>query len=61
MSERRARHTEALADDIGGLARHAPEFDPAQYVDEQALQALDDALVKWPLLARLMGLAGDER
>lgn len=43
--------------DIGGLARRVPEIDPGQYFDEQARLAYEEALVKWPVLARLMGLA----
>lgn len=43
--------------DIGGLARHVPEVDPSRYFDEQARLAYEEALVKWPVLARLMGLA----
>ena len=46
--------------DIGGLARHVPEVDPSRYFDEQARLAYEEALVKWPVLARLMGLAGGE-
>lgn len=45
--------------DVSGLARHMPEIDPARYFDEQARQAYEEALVKWPVLARLMGLAGE--
>ncbi|WP_245964814.1 hypothetical protein [Trinickia dinghuensis] len=45
--------------DIGGLARHVPEVDPRQYFDEQARLAYEDALVKWPVLARLMGLVDE--
>jgi hypothetical protein len=45
--------------DIGGLAREVPEVDPRRYFDEQARLAYEEALVKWPVLARLMGLAGD--
>lgn len=45
--------------DIGGLARHVPEVDPSRYFDEQARLAYEEALVKWPVLARLMGLAGE--
>jgi len=45
--------------DIGGLARHVPEVDPNRYFDEQARLAYEEALVKWPVLARLMGLAGE--
>jgi hypothetical protein len=45
--------------DIGGLSRHVPEVDPRQYFDEQARLAYEDALVKWPVLARLMGLIGE--
>ena len=44
--------------DIGGLARHVPEVDPNRYFDEQARLAYEEALVKWPVLARLMGLTG---
>lgn len=47
--------------DIGGLARHVPEVDPSRYFDEQARLAYEEALVKWPVLARLMGLAGERR
>lgn len=46
--------------DIGGLARSVPEVDPRTYFDEQARLAYEEALVKWPVLARLMGLVGDE-
>ena len=42
--------------DIGALARHVPEVDPSQYFDEQARLAYEEARVKWPVLARLMGL-----
>ncbi len=42
--------------DIGALARHVPEIDPSRYFDEQARLAYEQALVKWPVLARLMGL-----
>ncbi len=45
---------------IGGLAREVPEVDPRRYFDEQARLAYEEALVKWPVLARLMGLVGDE-
>jgi hypothetical protein len=45
--------------DIGGLSRHVPEVDPSRYFDEQARLAYEEALVKWPVLARLMGLAGE--
>ena len=45
--------------DIGGLARHVPEVDASQYFDEQARLAYEEALVKWPVLARLMGLVGE--
>jgi hypothetical protein len=47
--------------DISGLARRVPGLDPAKYFDEQAKQAYEDALVKWPVLARLMGLVNDTR
>lgn len=46
--------------DIGGLAREVPEVDPRRYFDEQARLAYEEALVKWPVLARLMGLRGDD-
>lgn len=46
--------------DIGGLAREVPEVDPRRYFDEQARLAYEEALVKWPALARLMGLVGDD-
>ncbi|AOJ05020.1 MULTISPECIES: hypothetical protein [Burkholderia] len=45
------------ANDIAGLARHVPEIDPARYLDEQARLAYRDALDRWPVLAKLMGLA----
>ena len=45
-----------LVSDIGGLARRLPEVDPAKYFDEQAKEAYEEALVKWPVLAKLMGL-----
>lgn len=47
--------------DIGGLAREVPEVDPRRYFDEQARVAYEDALVKWPVLARLMGLVDEGR
>jgi hypothetical protein len=47
----------APVNDIAGLARHVPELDPNRYFDEQERQAYEEALVKWPMLARLMGLA----
>ena len=46
--------------DIGGLARHVPEVDPSHYFDEQARIAYEEALVKWPVLARLMGLVRED-
>ncbi|MGN6316355.1 hypothetical protein [Trinickia sp.] len=46
--------------DIGGLAREVPEVDPRRYFDEQARVAYEEALVKWPVLARLMGLVDEE-
>jgi hypothetical protein len=46
--------------DIGGLAREVPEVDPRRYFDEQARLAYEEALVKWPVLARLMGLVGED-
>ncbi len=45
--------------DIDGLASHVPEVDPARYIDEQARAAYEDALVRWPVLARLMNLVGE--
>ncbi|PTB17814.1 hypothetical protein C9I57_26760 [Trinickia symbiotica] len=42
--------------DIRGLASHVPEVDPCHYFDEQTRLAYKEALVKWPVLARLMGL-----
>ncbi len=44
--------------DIEGLVRQLPEVDASLYVDEQAREAYEAALVRWPVLARLMGLAG---
>jgi hypothetical protein len=44
--------------DIEGLAQHVPEVHRVRYFDEQAHQAYEEALARWPLLARLMGLAG---
>jgi hypothetical protein len=44
--------------DVLGLARHLPALDPERYVDEQARRAYDDALERWPVLAKLMGLRG---
>lgn len=43
-------------DDITGLGRRLPEIDPARYFDEQARESYRHALVKWPVLARLMKL-----
>ncbi|HEX7936348.1 MAG TPA: hypothetical protein VF573_25195 [Paraburkholderia sp.] len=45
--------------DIAGLARSLGEIDPAKYVDEQAEHAYAEALVKWPVMSRLMGLVKD--
>ncbi|PRF45460.1 hypothetical protein [Burkholderia multivorans] len=42
--------------DVLGFARHVPAFDPERYVDEQARRAYVDALARWPVLAKLMGL-----
>ncbi|MEZ2309441.1 MULTISPECIES: hypothetical protein [Paraburkholderia] len=47
--------------DIAGLARSLPEIDPSKYVDEQAEHAYAHALVKWPVMARLMGLVKEPR
>ncbi len=44
--------------DVIGLAHHLPALDPERYVDEQARRAYVDALDKWPVLAKLMGLRG---
>ncbi|MCS3392261.1 hypothetical protein NX868_25480 [Burkholderia thailandensis] len=44
------------ANDIAGLARRVPQIDPARYLDEQARLAYRDALTRWPVLAKLMGL-----
>lgn len=46
--------------DVAGLARHVLELDPSKYVDEQAKLAYEEARVKWPVLAKLMGLDGSE-
>jgi hypothetical protein len=43
--------------DINGLARRLPEMDPSAYYDGQANEAYEAALTKWPVLAKLMGLA----
>ncbi len=59
VSERKTATENTPHNDIEGLARHVPELDPAGYFDEQARQAYEEALVKWPLLARLMGLVGE--
>ncbi|KVM81214.1 hypothetical protein [Burkholderia stagnalis] len=42
--------------DVIGLAHHLPALDPDRYVDEQARRAYVDALERWPVLAKLMGL-----
>ncbi|AGK51192.1 hypothetical protein BTI_4055 [Burkholderia thailandensis MSMB121] len=53
-----ARGGEPLpSNDIAGLARRVREIDPSRYLDEQARLAYHDALDRWPLLAKLMGLA----
>lgn len=57
MNEAEMENGPAPVNDIAGLARHVPELDPARYVDEQARHAYFDALSKWPVLARLMGLS----
>jgi hypothetical protein len=44
--------------DVIGLAQHLPALDPERYLDEQARRAYVDALHKWPVLAKLMGLRG---
>jgi hypothetical protein len=54
--ERGIRAPEAPLNDIVGLAQHVPEIDPERYLDAQARQAYEQALDRWPLLARLMGL-----
>jgi hypothetical protein len=59
VSERKTAKESTPLNDIAGLSRHVPEVDPAGYFDEQARQAYEEALVKWPLLARLMGLVGE--
>ena len=59
VSELKEAPKDAPVNDIAGLAQHVPEVDPAGYFDEQARQAYEEALVKWPLLARLMGLVGE--
>ena len=59
MSKRKTAIGSAPVNDIGGLAQHVPEFDPDRYFDEQERQAYEEALVKWPVLARLMGLAAN--
>lgn len=56
MNGTRADRGEVPVNDIAGLARYVPELNPSRYFDEQARQAYLDALVKWPLMARLMGL-----
>jgi hypothetical protein len=43
--------------DIEGLHAHLPEVDPRLYFDQREYSALQRALVTWPTLARLMGLA----
>jgi hypothetical protein len=58
---RPARDVSGAVDDISGLARRLPEIDPASYFDGQAREAYRQALVKWPVLARMMKLvARDE-
>ncbi|MCC8391033.1 hypothetical protein LJ656_00400 [Paraburkholderia sp. MMS20-SJTR3] len=50
-------------DDISGLAQRLPEVEPRRYFDAQAQDAYRQALLKWPVLARLMTLLpadGDE-
>ncbi|AHI75619.1 hypothetical protein [Burkholderia thailandensis] len=45
------------SNDIVGLACHVREIDPPRYLDAQARLAYRDALDRWPVLAKLMGLA----
>ena len=45
-----------LVNDIAGLSRSVTEIDPSKYVDEQAEDAYEQALAKWPVMTRLMGL-----
>ncbi|KVK75793.1 hypothetical protein WS91_17230 [Burkholderia sp. MSMB1498] len=47
--------------DLTGLTQYVAGFDAGHYVDEQAQRIYEDALVKWPLLARLMGLEATSR
>ncbi|MGY6164125.1 hypothetical protein [Paraburkholderia strydomiana] len=45
-----------LVNDIAGLSQAVTEIDPSKYVDEQAEDAYEQALAKWPVMGRLMGL-----
>ncbi len=45
-----------LVNDIAGLSQSVTEIDPSKYVDEQAEDAYEHALAKWPVMGRLMGL-----
>jgi hypothetical protein len=58
MTDLNSAPRSAPANDIIGLAQHVPELDPGRYLDEQARLAYEDALAKWPALARLIGLVG---
>ena len=42
--------------DLHGLAQRLPEFDVHSYYDEQARRAYEGALLRCPVLARLLGL-----
>jgi len=48
-------------DDLQGLAQRLPEFDVRTYYDEQAQRAYEGALLRCPVLARLLGLPGVDK
>jgi len=50
-----------LLNDIAGLSRSVTEIDPSKYVDEQAEDGYAQALEKWPVMGRLMGLSKGPR
>jgi hypothetical protein len=47
--------------DLHGLAQRLPEFDVHTYYDEQARRAYEGALLRCPVLARLLGLPGVDK
>lgn len=51
-----ARKAAIAYNDIDALAQHVAGFDSARYFDQQGEVETADAIERWPLLARAMGL-----